>query len=109
MVPVHQCIPAAIATLLKRQPYSDAKLLFAWRTAVGPAIDRATRVRLVGRATLVVEAADQHWQAEVERAQPLILARLETLLGESVVKRLSVIVGGTRPMPRLHPDFDHQP
>jgi hypothetical protein len=63
------------------------KVQFAWRLSVGPAIDRATRVRLAG-ATLVVNGEPQ-WLKEIERSKALIVRRLQRVLGDSVVRTLS--------------------
>jgi hypothetical protein len=90
MVPIGDCVPAALAALLRRQPLTPAKVAFVWRTAVGPLVDRATTVALGPGDVLRVEAEDGHWQREVERSQSLIQARLDWLLGPGIVSRLVV-------------------
>ena len=90
MIPVQACVPATIAEILRRQPLSPAKVTFAWRVVVGPAMARATGVAFEARGTLRVTAADRHWKREVEAARPLILARLGELLGPGVVKTMPV-------------------
>jgi hypothetical protein len=62
---------------------------FAWKAAVGPALQRVTTVRLDG-TELVIAAASRDWAREVRRATPVILARLGTLLGPGIVTRLNV-------------------
>lgn len=84
-------MPAALATVLRRAPLTPEKVAFAWRTAVGPAVDRATTVALKGRV-LHVRATDAAWQREVERSAALIRTRLATLLGDDIVRGLDVIV-----------------
>ena len=84
-------MPAALATVLRRAPLTPEKVAFAWRTAVGPAVDRATTVALKGRV-LHVRANDAAWQREVERSAALIRTRLATLLGDDIVRGLDVIV-----------------
>lgn len=84
-------MPAALATVLRRAPLTPEKVAFAWRTAVGPAVDRATTVELKGRV-LHVRANDAAWQREVERSAALIRTRLATLLGDDIVRGLDVIV-----------------
>ena len=84
-------MPAALATVLRRAPLTSDKVAFAWRTAVGPAVDRATTVALKGRV-LHVRANDAAWQREVERSAALIRTRLATLLGDDIVRGLDVIV-----------------
>ena len=92
MIPVHDVVPAALATVLRRAPLTPEKVAFAWRTAVGPAVGRATTVQLKGRV-LHVRANDAAWQREVERSVPLIRARLDALLGEAVVRMIEVAAG----------------
>lgn len=92
MQPVRDTIPPALGAILQRQPLSPGKVAFAWRVAVGPAMDRATRPRLTETGGLVVEAADEHWARETTRSLPQILARLQALLGPEVVRRVEVRV-----------------
>ena len=89
-VSTQECIPAVLARLLQHQPPSDAKMTFAWRAAVGRAVDRATNVSLRRDGTLEVRASDQHWRREIARSAPLIVDRLAGLLGGEVVKRIDV-------------------
>jgi hypothetical protein len=84
-------MPAALATVLRRAPLTPEKVAFAWRTAVGPAVDRVTTIELKGRV-LNVRAKDAAWQREVERSAALIRTRLAVLLGDDIVRGLDVIV-----------------
>jgi predicted nucleic acid-binding Zn ribbon protein len=92
MEQVNQFLPAAVASLVRDVPLSPGKLAFAWRAAVGPAIDRATSVSLAGDGVLEVRVADQHWRREVKRSAPLVLDRLAAMLGPSTVTRLEIVV-----------------
>jgi hypothetical protein len=47
--PLQQAIPGALTEILRAAPLSDGKVGFAWRTAVGPALERLTEVKLVQR------------------------------------------------------------
>ena len=89
MRPLNSALPGALAELLRDAPLSPGKVSFAWRAAVGPALERETAVRLVDR-TLVVDAASRLWAREVSRSSPIILRRLQTLLGSDVVVGISV-------------------
>ena len=91
MIPAQQVIPDALAVILRKAPLTPEKVAFAWRTAVGPAVDRVTTVELKGRV-LHVRAKDAAWQREVERSAALIRTRLAALLGDDVVRGLDVIV-----------------
>ncbi len=92
VIPVHRFMPEALASLLRKAPLMPEKVAFAWRAAVGPAVDKATLVDLHGHV-LRVRAKDAAWQCEVERSAGLIRARLDALLGEGVVARLDVTTG----------------
>ena len=81
-------IPGALVELLRGAPLSDGKVTFAWKAAVGPAIERATRVKLEHRL-LLVETDSAQWSKEVMRSSPVILKRLRSLLGD-VVERIEV-------------------
>jgi len=81
----------ALAEVLRKAPLSAEKVAFAWRTAVGPAVDRVTTIELKGRV-LHVRTKDAAWQREVERSAALIRTRLAVLLGDDVVRGLDVIV-----------------
>ena len=65
---VHQVIPEVLAALLRKAPLCDDKVAFAWRTAVGVAVDKATTVTLID-GVLHVRTRDAAWQREVERAR----------------------------------------
>ena len=65
MRPIHHAVPGALVELLRATPLSPGKVDFAWRTAVGPAVERVTSVRLAGRV-LVVETSGPQWAREVD-------------------------------------------
>jgi predicted nucleic acid-binding Zn ribbon protein len=90
MHPVREAVPPALASVLRRQPLSPGKVAFAWRVAVGVQMARATHPRLTETGALVVDASGEHWARETIRSMPQILARLETLLGPDVVRRVEV-------------------
>jgi predicted nucleic acid-binding Zn ribbon protein len=82
-------VPSALAALLRDAPISQGKAGFAWRAAVGPAVGRATNVRLEG-TVLLVETTSQQWSREIMRSSPVILRRLQELLGKDTVERIEV-------------------
>jgi hypothetical protein len=85
-----QVIPSVLAEVIRKAPLSPEKVEFAWRHSVGPALHRVTTARLDDQRALHVTAADAHWAREVKRATPLILKRLETMLGAGTVTRIKV-------------------
>jgi len=89
VIPVHRFIPNALAEILRNAPLDAAKVAFAWRSAVGPAIDRETSVTLDAGVLRVVARGDA-WGREVQRSEGLIRARLDSLLGRDVVRAISV-------------------
>jgi hypothetical protein len=86
---VHQVIPEVLAALLRKAPLCDDKVAFAWRTAVGVAVDKATTVTLID-GVLHVRTRDAAWQREVERGAAVVRDRLAALLGAGVVRRIEV-------------------
>jgi hypothetical protein len=89
MKPVSQVVPHAIALLLREGPISPGKIDFAWKTTVGPAMARMTAVKL-DAGVLVVEAKTLAWGNEVSRSSGVVLARLQSLLGDGVIHRILV-------------------
>ena len=89
MIQVHRVIPEALAEILRKAPLSDGKIAFAWRSAVGPAMDRGTSVTLRD-GVLHVMVKDAAWGREVQRSEALIHARLGALLGPDVVRALRI-------------------
>ena len=93
MEPVQSLMTGAVARLLRSAPLSPEKLMFAWRAAVGPAVSRVTRVRFSGPGVIEAVVDDDRFGDELARSVPMVLSRLQELLGEDTVRRLEV----TRP------------
>ena len=89
MRPLTQALPGAVIELLRDVPTSPGKVSFAWRVAVGTGVERVSSVRLDGRI-LIVDVTDQRWAREIARSSPVILARLQALLGREEVTRIDV-------------------
>jgi hypothetical protein len=89
MLPIGHALPGALAELLRSAPLSPGKVDFAWKAAVGPALERVTAVRL-DAGTLFVDAAGPQWAREIRRSAHMILPRLQTLLGKDVVTAMTV-------------------
>jgi predicted nucleic acid-binding Zn ribbon protein len=89
MRPLTHAIPGALMQLLRPAALSEGKVAFAWNAAVGPALARATAVKLEG-GVLIVEASTAEWTREVSRSGRVILTRLQALLGEDTVTRIDV-------------------
>ena len=86
---ISHIVPAALRDLLRTTPLSDGKVIFAWKAAVGPALERATAVKLEA-GTLIVETAGPQWTREVKRSSGVILTRLKTLVGDETVQTIEV-------------------
>jgi predicted nucleic acid-binding Zn ribbon protein len=87
MKPLQNAVPGAVAELLRAAPLSPGKVAFAWKTAVGAAVQQATVVRLEGRV-LLVDTTSAQWAREVMRSSPVILSRLQRLLGAETVSKI---------------------
>jgi hypothetical protein len=84
VIAVQHVLPGALIELVRRQPISPAKVDFAWRTSVGPAIARASHVALDAAGVLTVTVDDARYRREIEHSLPLVRARLQRLLGDAV-------------------------
>jgi predicted nucleic acid-binding Zn ribbon protein len=89
MIRADRVMPAVLAEVIRKAPLCDEKVDFAWRSAVGSAIDRATKVRLDRHGVLHITAVDPQWTREVRRSSRLIMSRLAALLGDGVVKKIA--------------------
>jgi predicted nucleic acid-binding Zn ribbon protein len=95
MIAVQRVLPDTLSEIVRRQPLTQAKVDFAWRTAVGPALARVSSVQMDDGGTLRVRTDDDRWTREIERAGDVIRARLDRLLGPDL-KRVEVSAGGPR-------------
>lgn len=89
MIRVQEFLPEALAGIIQKAPLTPEKVAFAWRMAVGPAVDKVTTIELRDRV-LHVKARDAAWRREVERSAGVIRRRLEDLLGKGIVRELNV-------------------
>ncbi len=89
MHPIQALSAGVLADIVRRQPPSEARTRFAWQIAVGPALARATTVSLA-EGVLTVHAQDPRWCQEISRARPVVLQRLQDLLGADSVTSVRV-------------------
>ena len=82
-------MPAVLAEVIRKAPLTDEKVAFAWRLAVGPAVDKATTVRLSSNGTLHVSAESPAWTDAVRKSAGLIRSRLAHFLGEHAVSQIT--------------------
>jgi predicted nucleic acid-binding Zn ribbon protein len=81
----------AVRQLIADQPLTDKKVAFAWTLAAGPTLARASRVSW-SDGVLRVEASTETWRRELARARPVLIKRIEELLGEGVVRTITVVL-----------------
>jgi hypothetical protein len=81
----------ALQMLLGAQATTEAKVVFVWTIAAGPAMARAGRASWsAADGTFRVVARTAEWQSEIRRARPVIAARFAELLGADVVRRWEI-------------------
>lgn len=88
MRPIQSFGAGVLAQLIRHQPPSPARTNFAWQLAVGPALARVTTVTL-DDGVLQVKASDARWLKEIERARVTILPKLQQLLGETAIRKIT--------------------
>jgi hypothetical protein len=81
-------IPSVLQEVVRNAPLTPEKVAFAWRISVGPAVGKATSVRLGENGLLHVSCDSPAWAAAVRKSVPLIRRRLDGLLGAGAVKAL---------------------
>lgn len=89
MIKANQVMPIVIAEILRKAPLTDEKVALAWRLTVGPAVGKATTVRLGSDGTLHVRADSPAWTDAVRKSTGLIRSRLAHFLGEQAVKQIT--------------------
>ena len=89
VIQANKVLPAVLAEIVRKAPLTEAKVAFAWRLAVGPAVDKATTVRLATDGTLYVAAESHAWIDAVRKSTGLIHSRLAHLLGDDTVTRIT--------------------
>src|SRR2546425_4568671 len=75
MRPLTHALPGALRYLLHDLPLSEGKVGFAWGAAVGPAVARATTVKLEN-GVLIVETTSAQWRSEEHTSELQSLAYL---------------------------------
>ena len=88
MIPAQQVMHGALAAVLRKAPLTPEKVAFAWRLVVGPALGKATSVRLGSDGTLYVTAESKAWNDSIRSSIGMIRSRLAHYLGEETVKRI---------------------
>src|SRR5262245_54194266 len=101
---VRDTATTALRILLNDQPTTSAKVTFAWQMAAGATLRRATECTWSADGTLTVRARTTEWAREVNRARPMIAARLRQLLGPDVVRTIVVQDDSPTPFKALSKD-----
>jgi hypothetical protein len=90
VIQANKVMPSVLAEVIRKAPLTDEKVAFAWRLAVGPAVDKATTIRLAPNGTLYVKADAPAWNDAIGKSLGLIRSRLAHYLGESAVTRIDL-------------------
>lgn len=91
MEPIQGCLDPVVARILRQAPPSPARLECAWRLAVGPELARISTVTTTA-GVLSVTLPDRRWAQEFRRSIPLVLERLQRMLGDEEVRRIEIHV-----------------
>jgi hypothetical protein len=90
VIQASKVMPAVLADVIRKAPLTDEKVQFAWRLAVGPALDKATTVRLATNGTLYVKAEAPAWNDAIGKSLGIIRSRLAHFLGETTIDRIDL-------------------
>lgn len=81
-------IPAILAASGSAEEVAEAACIVSWKHAVGDALSsQAVALKLLD-STLVVAVADRIWQKQLEQMQSHLLYRLNSVLGQPLVKSI---------------------
>jgi predicted nucleic acid-binding Zn ribbon protein len=89
VIKANQVMPAVVAEVVRKAPLTHDKVAFAWRLTVGPALGKATSVRLAADGTLYVTADAAAWTDSIRASIGMIRSRLAHYLGDNTIKRIS--------------------
>jgi hypothetical protein len=84
-------LTGVVADAVRKAPLSPEKVAFAWRLAVGAALDRATSAQLTDGGVLVVRAESPAWGAALSTSVGLIRSRLDRYLGAGTIARIDIL------------------
>jgi hypothetical protein len=90
VIQASKVMPAVLADVIRKAPLTDEKVQFAWRLAVGPALDKATTVRLGANGTLYVRTEAPAWNDAIGKSLGIIRSRLAHFLGETTIDRIDL-------------------
>jgi predicted nucleic acid-binding Zn ribbon protein len=89
VLPIQHFSAGVLADILRAQPHSPGRTTLAWQLAVGPALARVTTATLAD-GVLTVHGDDPRWLREIARSRPIVLERLQRLLGPDSITRISI-------------------
>ena len=90
VIQANQVMTAVLADVIRKAPLTDEKVTFAWRLTVGPAVAKATTVRLAPNGTLYVKTSAPAWSDAIGKSFGIIRSRLAHYLGETAVKSIDL-------------------
>jgi hypothetical protein len=90
VIQASKVMTAVVADVIRKAPLTDEKVSFAWRLAVGPAVGKATTVRLGANGTLYVKSQTPAWNDALGKSLGMIRSRLAHFLGETTVKSIDL-------------------
>ncbi len=87
-------LPAILAATGGSEEVAEAACIAAWKHAVGEVLaQRAVPIKLEGQ-TLTIVVQDSIWQRQLEQMRGHLLFRLNSVLGQILVKRMEFRVDG---------------
>lgn len=102
MIAAPHVLPSLVAAAVRAAPLTPEKVQFAWRTAAGAAIARATEVTLRDDGTLVVRCIDAAWADAIGRMRGQLQRQLAPYLGDDTIRHVVVTRPGGRAGETVH-------
>jgi hypothetical protein len=94
-------LPAILRSIGDDPEVAAAAAITAWKRAAGDGMRQHTLPITLRENTLVVAVADAVWQKQLGAMTEQLLYKINTVLGQPLVKRIELIVDPEKVMPRL--------
>jgi hypothetical protein len=85
-------LPAILAAAGGSEEVAEAACVAAWKHAVGPGLSSHALPVQFQNKTLVIAVADLIWQKQLEQLRGQLLFRLNSILGQAVVKSIELSI-----------------
>jgi len=85
-------LPTVLRAVGSSQEVAEAAALAAWKHSIGAGLQKHAIATRLDDGTLIVEVRDQIWQKQLEMMKDQLLFRVNSVLGQALVKKIELRV-----------------